>query len=602
MGPCATRPGSRCCTTGCWCRTIRSSPAGRCTPRVRTTSRIRTGFRSSCRTTVTRLATGTSGSGNYGSSILPILAALAIVLASDSIPAIVPRPAHVAVKPGAFALTAGTVIVTDRALRGLGELLGDYLFPATGLRLAVRSAAPAGTSVISIRLDSSLARLGDQGYRLDASPSHVAIRAYRAAGAFYGLQTLQQLFPPAIFRQAQTAGVIWSIPAIAIEDVPRFEWRGVLLDVDRHFMPKEFVKKYIDLAALHKLNRFHWHLTDDQGWRLEIKQYPRLTQVGAWRRETLIGRPDRDSTKWRFDGRPHGGFYTQDDVREIVAYARARFVTIVPEIEMPGHSQAAIAAYPELGNKPDTLPVWTAWGVDENILNPGDATIRFEQNVLTEVMALFPGRWIHVGGDEAPKTQWKASPLAQARIRELSLKNEDELQSYFTRRMDEFLTAHGRSLVGWDETLQGGLAPNAVVMSWRGIDGGIAAARAGHDVVMAPGSHTYFDHYQSADTTTEPLAIGGFLPLDTVYAYEPVPAALTPDEARHVLGAQGQLWTEYIPDPKRAEYMAFPRACALAEVLWTPPEEKSYPDFLARLAIHLVRLGVLDVNYRPLRN
>src|SRR5438132_5619898 len=256
MGPCATRRGSRCCTTGCWCRTIRSSPAGRCTPRARTTSRIRTGFRSSCRTTATRPATGTSGSGNYGSSILPILAALAIVLAADSVPAIVPRPAHVAVKPGAFALTAGTVIVTDRALRGLGELLGDYLFPATGLRLAVRSAAPARTSVISLRLDSSLARLGDEGYRLDASTSHVAIRAYRAAGAFYGLQTLRQLFPPAIFRQAQTAGVIWSIPAIAIEDSPRFAWRGVHLAVARHFMPKEFVKKYLDLAALHKLNRF----------------------------------------------------------------------------------------------------------------------------------------------------------------------------------------------------------------------------------------------------------------------------------------------------------------------------------------------------------
>src|SRR5438067_3303539 len=600
MGPCATRPGSRCCTTGCWCRTIRSSPAGRCTPRVRTTSRIRTGFRSSCRTTVTRLATGTSGSGNYGSSILPILAALAIVLASDSIPAIVPRPAHVAVKPGAFALTAGTVIVTDRALRGLGELLGDYLFPATSLRLAVRSAAPAGTSVISLHLDSSLARLGDEGYRLDASPSHVAIRAYRAPGAFYGLQTLRQLFPPAIFRQAQTAGVIWSIPAIAIEDSPRFAWRGVHLDVARHFMPKEFVKKYIDLAALHKLNRFHWHLTDDQGWRLEIKQYPRLTQVGAWRRETLIGRKVQDSTTWRFDGQPHGGFYTQDDVREIVAYAAARFVTIVPEIEMPGHSQAAIAAYPELGNKPDTLPVWTAWGVDENIVNPGDATIRFEQNVLTEVMALFPGRWIHVGGDEAPKTQWIASPLAQARIRELGLKNEDELQSWFTHRMDEFLTAHGRRLVGWDEILEGGLAPNAVVMSWRGVDGGIAAAQAGHDVVMTPTSNTYFDYYQSADTLTEPLAIGGFLPLDSVYAYEPIPPALDSAQAKHVLGTQGQIWTEYDATPKDVEYQLFPRLVALAEVAWTPRELKNVGDFHARLERQLERLAVLDVNYRPL--
>jgi len=269
---------------------------------------------------------------------------------------------------------------------------------------------------------------------------------------------------------------------------------------------------------------------------------------------------------------------------------------------MPGHSQAAIAAYPELGNTGDAIPVWTSWGVDQNILNPGDGTVRFYQNVLTEVMGLFPGRWIHIGGDEAPKTQWIASPLAQARIRELGLKNEDELQSWFTHRMDEFLTAHGRRLVGWDEILEGGLAPNAVVMSWRGVDGGIAAAQAGHDVVMAPGSHTYFDHYQSADTVAEPLAIGGYLPLDTVYSFEPVPPALTAEEARYVLGAQGQLWTEYIPDPKRAEYMVFPRACALAEVLWTPRAGRDFADFTRRLGTHLERLAILDVNYRPIGN
>jgi len=530
------------------------------------------------------------------------LPTLLLVLAADSAISVIPRPVHVTPGPGAFVVTGTTVIVTDRATRPLGELLGDYLFPASGLRLAVRAAAPAGARVITLRLDPALTGLGAEGYRLDVTPGRITIRAPQPAGAFYAVQTLRQLLPAAIFRQARVPTAVWTIPAVSIEDFPRFRWRGIHLDVARHFMPKEFVKKLVDLAALHKLNRVHLHLTDDQGWRIEIRQYPRLTQVGAWRRQTIIGHPDRDSTKWRFDGQPHGGFYTQDDIAELVAYAQARFVTLVPEIEMPGHSQAAIASYPELGNKPDTLPVWTAWGVDENILNPSDATIRFEQNVLTEVMALFPGRWIHIGGDEAPKTQWKASPLAQARIRELGLKDEDELQSYFTRRMDEFLTAHGRSLVGWDEILEGGLAPNAVVMSWRGIDGGIAAARAGHDVVMTPGSHTYFDYYQSADTTTEPLAIGGFLPLDTVYAYEPVPAALTPDEARHVLGAQGQLWTEYIPDPKRAEYMAFPRACALAEVLWTPREAKSYPDFLARLATHLARLAVLDVNYHPLKN
>jgi hexosaminidase len=533
-----------------------------------------------------------------------MLVVLALVAAMDSTIAIVPRPARVTPGTGAFTLTATTAIVTDRATRELGAVLADYLFPATGLRLAVRPTAPAGggAGVISIGLDSSLAGLGPEGYRLDIGRSRVAIRAYRPAGAFYALQSLRQLLPPAIFRQGKVSGVAWTVPAVSIEDAPRFGWRGAHLDVARHFMPKEFVKKYIDLLALHKLNRFHWHLTDDQGWRLEIKQYPRLTTIGAWRTQTIVGRPDKDSTQWRFDGQPHGGFYTQDDVREIVAYAQARFVTVVPEIEMPGHSQAAIAAYPDLGNRGETLSVWTGWGVNENILNPGDATVQFQQNVLTEVMALFPGRWIHVGGDEVPKTQWQASSLAQGRIRELGLKDEHELQSWFIRRMDQFLTAHGRTLVGWDEILEGGLAPNAVVMSWRGMDGGIAAARARHDVVMAPGSHTYLDHYQSADTVAEPLAIGGYLPLDTVYSFEPVPAALTADEARHVLGAQGQVWTEYIPDPKRVEYMAFPRASALAEVLWTPREGREYTDFVRRLATHLERLAALDVNYRPIGN
>lgn len=524
---------------------------------------------------------------------------LALIAAIDTAIAIVPRPARITPAAGTFTLSAATVIVTDRATRELGGMLGDYLFPATGMRLAVRGAPPAGGGrTIAIRLDSSLARLGDEGYRLDVGPSRVAIRAYRPAGAFYALQTLRQLLPPEIFRQAKVDGVAWTIRGVSMEDAPRFSWRGVHLDVARHFMPKQFVKKFIDLAALHKLNRFHIHLTDDQGWRIEIRQYPRLTEVGAWRSQTIIGHPDQDSTQWRFDGRPHGGFYTQDDIRELVAYARDRFVTIVPEIEMPGHSQAAIAAYPELGNTGAALPVFTAWGVDPNILNPSDETIRFEQNVLTEVMALFPGRWIHIGGDEAPKMQWKASALAQARIRELGLKDEDELQSYFTRRMDEYLTAHGRSLIGWDEILQGGLAPNATVMSWRGIEGGIAAARAHHDVVMTPTGYTYFDYYQSSDTTTEPPAIGGFLPLDSVYAYEPVPAVLGAAEARYVLGAQGQLWTEYMAEPKQVEYMAFPRLCALAEVVWTPREERNFTDFRSRLDTHLRRLAILDVGFR----
>ncbi len=533
------------------------------------------------------------GDGHLFKMPIALLAALALATAQDSTISIIPQPVRLERTSGAFTLTAATVITTDAGTRDVGAALADYVFPATGYRLPVRATPGGAVRTIAIRLDPTLAGLGDEGYRLRVTPTAVTIRASQPAGAFYAVQTLRQLLPVAIFRQARVDSVGWTIPAVVIEDYPRFSWRGAHLDVARHFMPKEFVKKYIDLLALHKLNRFHWHLTDDQGWRIEIRKYPRLTQVGAWRAQTIVGRPDRiDSTKWVFDGRPHGGFYTQDDIREVVAYARARFVTVVPEIEMPGHSQAAIAAYPELGNTGNPIPVWTSWGVSENILKPDSGTIRFYQDVLTEVMELFPSRWIHVGGDEAAKAQWLA-------IRGLSLPDAEALQSWFIHQMDAFLTAHGRALVGWDEILEGGLAPNAVVMSWRGTDGGIAAAQAGHDVVMTPGSHTYLDHYQSLDTASEPLAIGGFLPIDTVYSYEPVPEALTAPEGRHVLGAQAQMWTEYVPDSRHAEYMIFPRLCALAEVVWTPRDRKDVTDFSARLATHLERLSILDVNYRP---
>lgn len=517
---------------------------------------------------------------------IALLAALVLAPPQDTSLSVIPQPVRVTRAPGAFALTARAVISTDAAMREVGNDLADYVLPATGYRIPVRAAG--GT--ITIRSDTSLARLGEEGYRLVVTPSSVTIRAYKPAGAYYAVQTLRQLLPVDIYRQAPVA-IGWTIPAVTIEDYPRFPWRGAHLDVARHFMPKEFVKKYIDLLALHKLNRFHWHLTDDQGWRLQILRYPRLTEIGAWRAQTLVGRKVSDSTTWVFDGRPHGGFYTQDDVREVVAYARERFITVVPEIEMPGHSQSAIAAYPELGNTADTVQVWTSWGVSQNILNPDDRTVRFYQDVLTEVMDLFPSRWIHVGGDEANKAQW-------IKFRGLSQHDADALQSWFIRQMDDFLTAKGRVLIGWDEILEGGLAPNAVVMSWRGTEGGIAAAQSGHDVVMAPSSHTYFDYYQALDTSREPLAIGGFLPIDSVYSYDPVPDTLTAAEARHVLGAQGQLWTEYVPDPKQAEYMIFPRLCALAEAVWTRPDRKDFSDFAARLGPHLRRLSILDVNYR----
>jgi hexosaminidase len=516
--------------------------------------------------------------------------------------AVIPRPQTVAMLRGSFTLTPRTVISCDKADSAVARQFSRSLAPATGFDLPVRiGGSGSGNRIVFRRATSRDTTLGTEGYRLDVRPGVITITASTPAGAFYATQTIRQLLPPAVFRAAKVddaARAAWTIPTATIEDRPRFKWRGAHLDVARHFMPKEFVKKYIDLLALHKMNTFHWHLTDDQGWRIEIKGYPRLTEVGAWRDRTLVGRPQRDSAMNVFDNKRHGGFYTQVDVREIVAYARDRFVTVVPEIEMPGHSQAAVAAYPQLGNLGDTIKPWTMWGVSPYILNPSDTTIAFMQNVLTEVMALFPSPYIHVGGDEAIKPQWKASPRAQARIRDLGLKDENELQSWFIKQMDSFLTAHGRRLVGWDEILDGGLAPNAVVMSWRGTTGGIAAARAGHDVVMTPGSHTYFDHYQSAKTDSEPLAIGGFLPIDTVYSYEPVPVELEPQFASHILGAQAQLWTEYIEGPKNVEYMTFPRLSALSEVLWTSRDRRDFADFSARLRIHLSRLDALDVNYR----
>jgi hexosaminidase len=512
---------------------------------------------------------------------------------------IIPRPVSLTVQEGAFVLTGTTTIHIHGYSNELADQLAGYLRPATGFPLPV-TVEQAREDAIVLERDTSLARLGPEGYRLESKPGRVTIRAAGPAGIFYGIQTLRQLLPSAIFREAFTDRARWTIPAVIIEDYPRFTWRGAHLDVCRHFMPKEFVKKYIDLLALHKLNSFHWHLTDDQGWRIEIRKYPRLTEVGAWRDETLVGRYESDPAKRVFDDQRHGGFYTQDDMREIVAYARARFINVVPEIEMPGHAQAAIAAYPQLGNTGRNLSVLTIWGVSEDILNPEESTVRFMQDVLTEVLELFPSQFIHIGGDEAAKTQWRASARVQARMRELGLKNEEEMQSWFIHRMDEFLTARGRRLVGWDEILEGGLAPNATVMSWRGMAGGITAALSGHDVVMAPGSHTYFDHYQSQNRADEPLAIGGFTPIEKVYAFEPVPDTLPPEFRRHILGAQAQLWTEYITSPKQAEYMAYPRLTALAEVLWTPVERKDYRDFTTRLLGHLERLTVLDVNFRPL--
>ncbi len=531
--------------------------------------------------------------------IFAMLAALAPQSSAAQI-SIIPRPVSVKPHDGTFRITANTTIVADAASARIARQLADYLEPAIGFSLRVQVSAVNPAGAIVLRRDATLKRLGREGYTLEVQPSRVIARAPELAGLFYAVQTIRQLLPPEIFREAPPEHVEWTLPAVTIEDRPRFAWRGAHLDVARHFMPREFVKKYIDLLALHKLNTFHWHLTDDQGWRLEIEQYPKLTSVGSCRKETLVGRYVRDEKQWKFDATPHCGFYTQDDVREIVAYAKARFIDVVPEIEMPGHAVAAITAYPELGLGGEPLQVATRWGIFSDILNAEPSTITFMQNVLTEVMSLFPSRYIHIGGDEADKAKWKTNARIQQRIKELGLPDEHALQSWFIRQMDAFLTSKGRRLVGWDEILEGGLAENAVVMSWRGVKGGIEAARANHDVVMAPTTHTYLDYYQSKDRASEPLAIGGFLPLETVYGYEPIPEELEPQFAKHVLGAQAQLWTEYLPTPKRVEYMAFPRLTALAEVVWTPKEQKDYAGFLERLRPHLQRLAVLDVSVRPL--
>ncbi|MCX7886264.1 MAG: beta-N-acetylhexosaminidase, partial [Verrucomicrobiae bacterium] len=464
--------------------------------------------------------------------------------------AVIPKPASLEVSPGLFQPRQNIAVPIDAtSLPGLrsGELL-----------------------LIRSRADPAL---GPEGYELTVATNRIVIQATTPAGLFYGLQTLRQLLPG-------------PIPCMQIKDRPRFRWRGALLDVARHIFPKEFLKRYIDLLAYHKLNVLQLHLTDDQGWRVQIRKYPRLTQIGAWRDETTG------------DGKRYGGFYTQADLRELVAYAAARHVTIVPEIEMPGHSLAALAAYPEFSCTGGPFKVRTTWGIERNVLCPGnEKTFEFVQNVLDEIIRVFPSEFIHIGGDEVPKERWKACPKCQARIRAEGLKDEHHLQSYFLRRVEQHLHMRGRRLVGWSEIREGGLPPRAVLMDWKG--GAVEAATRGHDVVMSPTTHCYFDYYQSQDKTKEPKAIGGFIPLPKVYSFEPIPEELPATFHKHILGAQGNLWTEYIPTPQHAEYMAFPRQCALAEVVWSPAAGRDWEDFHARLKNHLKRLIAWGVNYRP---
>jgi hexosaminidase len=501
---------------------------------------------------------------------------------------IVPRPAVVQHLNGAFLLGPTAVVYADGDARSVAQWFAEQLHSEFGIAAQVLTGAPRGRAFRFV-LDESLPK---EGYRLRIDPRGVTIVG-RPAGLFYGAQSVLQL-------AAARSGATFILPAAEIQDQPRFPYRGLHLDTSRHMFPVEFLKHYLDWMARYKLNTFHWHLTDDQGWRIEIQQYPRLAEIASMRKETLVGHAPQSTT---YDGKPYGGFYTQEQIRDVVAYARERFITVIPEIEMPGHSLAALAAYPDLACSAGPFETATTWGVFKDVYCPKESTFQFLENVLTEVMDLFPSRYIHIGGDEVEKDRWKESPDAQAVLRREGLKDESELQSYFIRRMEQFINSKGRRIIGWDEILEGGLAPDATVMSWRGEDGGITAAKQGHDVVMTPGAYLYFDHYQAdrgANGRSEPLAIGGMLPLDKVYSYNPTPAALNAEEQKHILGAQANVWTEYIAETRQVEYMLFPRLFALAEVVWSPQGTRKYPDFLQRVPPQLARLKREGVNYRPL--
>jgi hexosaminidase len=513
---------------------------------------------------------------------------------------LIPAPRGAVAGSGEVRLTRHSRLYADTAGEGVAQWLSAALRQSTGLPLREgRERDDARGDGIGLRLAPGL---GPEEYRLVSDRNGVLIEGGGAAGVFWGAQTLRQLLGPDAYRRAPLGrDRAWTVPYLTIEDAPRFRWRGLMLDVARHFMPKDGVLRYLDLMAAHKLNVFHFHLTDDQGWRIEIERHPRLTEIGSWRTRTKTGH--RASPLW--EDKPHGGYYTQDDIREIVAYAAERHITVVPEIDVPGHSQAAIAAYPELGNTDviDTtaLSVWDTWGINPNVLAPTDNTLRFYEGVFEEVLGLFPSEFVHIGGDECPKDQWRRSETAQARIRELGLADEDQLQSWFIGHFGTWLAERGRRLIGWDEILEGGLAEGAAVSSWRGYAGGIAAARAGHDVVMCPEQQVYLDHRQDPGPG-EPVPIGWVRTLEDVYRFEPVPPELTPGEARHVLGTQANLWTEVMEDHARVDYQAFPRLAAFAEVAWSAlpaPAERDFAGFQRRMTAHYRRLDALGVAYRP---
>ena len=527
---------------------------------------------------------------------------------------IIPKPSELKLGQGQFLLTNKTCILAyldDQAKTA--AMLNDYLKRFYGFTLPIKKKIEKTDSYIffsSIHAESSFP---NEGYRLSVQKNKIEIAAKSARGHFYGLQTLFQLLP-ADEKTLKTKTPNFSIPQVTIKDEPRFQYRGMHLDVSRHFFPVDFVKKYIDYLAYHKLNTFHWHLTDDQGWRIEIKKYPSLTNIGSWRNGTIIGRYPGTGN----DNKGYGGYYTQEQIKEVVKYAKERFIEVIPEIEMPGHGSAAIAAYPWLScfpEKPTEIPanmisqkslseqrngqvklVQETWGVFDDVFCAGnDSTFMFLQNVVDEVINLFPSKYFHIGGDECPKTHWKICPRCQQRKKDLGLKDEHELQSYFVQRMEKYLNSKGKTLIGWDEILEGGLAPKAIVMSWRGETGGIEAAKQQHQVIMTPGNPVYFDHSQSENEDS--ITIGGFNPIEKVYAYEPIPKELTTEEGNYILGAQANLWTEYIENNRKVEYMVFPRMAALSEVIWSSKENRNWESFEKRLMTQFKRYEKWGADY-----
>ena len=496
--------------------------------------------------------------------------------------AIVPYPNHLETGRGTYRVTDRPVTCdsrtderTQRAVVGFAARLATV----TGGTNPVTVADEVPASGIRFVTDESLPA---EGYELNVDGEGIEVRASQFPGFLYALQSLEQLLPAAVYGTEPAPDAAWEVPCVKIADAPRFAYRGMHLDVARHFFSVDEVKRYIDVMAIHKLNTLHWHLTDDQGWRIEIKRYPELTAVGSIRKATVVRK------EWgTYDGTPYGGFYTQDEIRDVVKYAADRGVTVIPEIDLPGHMLAALTAYPELGCTGGPYEVWGRWGVADDVLCPGrEKTFEFLEGVLTEVMELFPSEYIHIGGDECPKVRWEKCPRCQAKIRQLGLKDDGEhtaehyLQSYVTDRIGKFLARHGRRIIGWDEILEGRAPSDAVVMSWRGSEGGIAAAKLGHDVIMTPNSHFYFDYYQSLDTDAEPFGIGGYIPMEQVYSYDPAFPELTPEQQKHILGVQANLWTEYVLSDEHLEYMLLPRLAALSEVQWCLPETKDWNRFI----------------------